>query len=242
MLVSVMCTLAAREVLRWTPDDEARLGKAALSMNLAMTALQDRLAAQREPPNAEQRQHIAQHPERAVEMLQKMGLQDATWLEAVRDHHRASPGPLQDRTPAQQMARLIQRADMFAARLSPRVSRGPASAMAAMKACYFDENQQIDEAGAALIKAVGVYSPGTLVRLANHEVGIVVRRGANTTTPRVAVLVNRDGIATGEHVLRDTSQRELRIESGVARHECKVKINLERLLALTAGPLSSRFG
>ena len=109
-----------------------------------------------------------------------------------------------------------------------------------MQACYFDENRQIDEAGAALIKAVGVYSPGSLVRLANNETGVVVRRGANTTTPRVAVLVNRDGFATGEHVARDTGLREFRIVAGVARHECKVQFNLERMLALTSGPASNR--
>ena len=110
-----------------------------------------------------------------------------------------------------------------------------------MQACYFDENRQIDEAGAALIKAVGVYSPGSLGRLVYNEVGVVVRRGANTTAPRVAILVNRDGIASAEHVVRDTSQRELRIAASVARHDCKVQLNLDRLLALTAGPPSNRF-
>ena len=39
-----------------------------------------------------------------------------------------------------------------------------------MQACYFDENRQIDEAGAALIKAVGIYQPGSYVRLATDEV------------------------------------------------------------------------
>lgn len=242
MLVSVMCALAAREVLRWPEEQEARLCKAALTMNLGMTALQDTLAAQREAPTAEQRELIEQHPERSVALLRQLGLHDESWLEAVRDHHRSQPGPLRDRPEGQVMARLIQRADAFAARLSPRTSRGPAAAMTAMHACYYDENKQIDAAGAALIKAVGVYSPGSLVRLASHEVGIVVRRGANTTTPRVAVLVNREGIATGENVLRDTSQREWRIEASVARQEFKVKINLERMLTLTGGRPSNRFG
>jgi len=240
MLVSLICGLAAREVLQWPERMENTVCKAALTMNIGMTGLQDHLAAQRESPNSEQRQHIEQHAQRSTDLLKKMGLHDADWLEAVRDHHRAGPGNLASRTPAQRMARLIHRADVFAARLAPRTSRRPDLAAAAIQACYFDENRQIDETGAALIKAVGVYSPGSLVRLVNNETGIVVRRGANTTNPRVAVLVNREGFATGDHMVRDTSQREFRIVAGVAQKDCKVKINLGRLLALTAGPASNR--
>ena len=84
-----------------------------------------------------------------------------------------------------------------------------------------------------------MYSPGALVRLANLETGVVVRRGINTTMPRVAILVNRDGIPTGEHPVRDTSQREFRITASVASSDCKVQINLDRMLALTAGPAAS---
>ena len=241
MLTMAMCALASREVLRWPEQDEARVCKAALTMNLAMTALQDRLAAQTEPPTPAQREQIDNHASRSVELLQNMGIDDGVWLEAVHEHHNTAPGALHDRTDGQRMARLIQRADNFAAQLAPRASRRAVAAGSALQACYFDENRQIDEAGAALIKAVGVYSPGSLVRLANNEVGVDVRRGANTTTPRVAILVNRDGMPSAEHVLRDTSQRELRITSSVARHDCKVQINLERLLTLTSGVASSRF-
>ncbi len=240
MLVGVMCALAAREVLGWSEHVEATVCKAALTMNIGMTSLQDRLAVQAEPPSATQREQIDHHPARSVALLRQLGLHDPDWLEAVRDHHETTPGALGPRTPGQRMARLIQRADVFAARLAPRAARRSDSAAVAMQACYFDEKRQIDEAGAALIKAVGVYSPGSLVRLATQEVGIVVRRGANTTTPRVAVLVSRDGLATSEHVIRDTSQRELRIAASVAQRDCKVKINLDRMLALTSGPPSSR--
>jgi HD-GYP domain-containing protein (c-di-GMP phosphodiesterase class II) len=240
MLVSVVCGITAREVLQWPDSAQETLCKAALTMNISMTSLQDRLASQREPPTAEQRDYIAQHPQRSVDLLRKMGQHDPDWLEAVRDHHRTLAGDLLSRSPGQQIARLLQRADIFTARLSPRASRRPDLGGAALQACYFDENRQIDVAGAALIKAVGVYSPGTLVRLTNNEIGIVVRRGANTTSPRVAVLVNRDGFATGEHVIRDTGMREFRVIASVAQHECKVKINLARLLALTSGPASNQ--
>jgi len=241
MLVSVICGLTARDVLEWPEPMVDTVCKAALTMNIGMSVLQDRLAVQREAPSDAQRQQIEEHSARSVSLLMDLGLNDPQWLEAVRGHHLTQAGDLGSRTPGQRMARLIQRADMFAARLSPRAARRPSTAALAMRNCYFDENNEIDEAGAALLKAVGVYSPGSFVRLVNQEVGVVVRRGANTTTPRVAILVNRDGFATGEHVIRDTSQRELRIASSVAQQDCKVKINLGRLLALTSSAASGRF-
>lgn len=71
------------------------------------------------------------------------------------------------------------------------------------------------------------------MRLATDEIAVVIKRGANTTTPRVAVVVNRSGMPTGELIVRDTSKREFRIVIGVAQRDVKVKINPERLLALT---------
>ncbi len=136
------------------------------------------------------------------------------------------------------MARLIQRADMFAARLAPRASRVPTSPAAAMQASYFDENRQVDEAGAALIKAVGIYSPGSFVRLNTNEIAAVIRRGANTTTPRVAVLINREGLPVVDPVIRDTSVREHRVVASVPHRDVRIQLNLPRMLALTALPAS----
>lgn len=240
MLVSVMCGLAAREVLKWPIELETTLCKAALTMNLGMTALQDKLAQQIEPPTPAQRAAINAHMETSASMLVEMGVTDPIWLQAVREHHTQEPGPLSTRPPARQLARLIQRADMFAARLAPRASRVPIAPAAAMQACYFDENRQMDEAGAALIKAVGIYQPGSFVRLATDEIAVVVKRGLNTTTPKVAVLVNRSGMPTVEPTLRDTSQREFRVVSSVAHREVKVQINLERLLPLTVSTGADR--
>jgi HD-GYP domain-containing protein (c-di-GMP phosphodiesterase class II) len=240
ILVCVMCSLAAREVLKWSPELEATLCKAALTMNIGMTELQDRLMQQKEEPSPTQRGQIEHHAAQSVQLLTQLGVTDPDWLAAVQDHHTKTPGPLAARLPGQRMARLIQRADMFAARLAPRASREPTSPAVAMQSCYFDENQKMDEAGAALIKAVGIYSPGSFVRLASNEVAAVIKRGANTTTPRVAILINRSGMPTGELIVRDTSQREFRIVSSVPHRDVKVQINLERLLALTRSPASDR--
>lgn len=236
MLVSVMCGLAAREVLNWPAEQEQVLCLAALTMNLGMTDLQDRLAQQLPPPTPEQRRLIDSHAERSVQLLQQVGVTDTAWLEAVRWHHSVPPGPLAAKSEGQRMARLIQRADMFAARLAPRASRVPTSPAAAMQASYFDENRQVDEAGAALIKAVGIYSPGSFVKLQTNEIAVVIRRGANTTTPRVAVLINREGLPVVDPIIRDTSLREYRIVASVPHRDVRIQLNLPRMLALTALP------
>lgn len=233
MLVSVMCGLAARDVLKWPLSVENTLCKAALTMNLGMTAVQDKLAQQSEPPSPTQQAVINAHTETSASMLEEAGVTDPVWLEAVREHHTKQPGALSTHSQARQLARLIQRADMFAAMLSPRATRSPVAPSTAMQACYFDENKQMDEAGAALIKAVGIYQPGSFVRLATDEIAVVVRRGRNTTTPKAAVLINRSGMPTVEPTVRDTSQRDFRVVASVPHRDVKVQINLERLFPLT---------
>ncbi|MDH5204701.1 MAG: hypothetical protein OEY75_05560 [Hylemonella sp.] len=234
MLVCVMCSLASRGVLGWPEQVDETLCLAALTMNIGMTELQDRLAVQTYAVTPEQRKHIDHHPALSVALLEKAGITNAVLLEAVLNHHSVTPGPLASKTPGLRMARLIQRADMFAARLSPRAKRAPLTPAAAMQASYFDENRQVDEAGAALIKAVGVHSPGAFVRLATNEVAVVLRRGTNPLMPRVAVLVNREGLPTAEPILRDTSLRDYRITSSVSRQDVKVQLNLQRLIPLTS--------
>ena len=240
MLVSVMCGIAARDVLKWPAVQETVLCHAALTMNIGMSVQQDRMAQQKEPLNPKQRQLVREHPSHSAALLRQLGVTNRDLLEAVLDHHAKAPGPLAARTLGQRMARLIQRADIFAAAISPRASRAAASTGSAMKAAYFDENSQVDEAGAALVKAVGIYPPGSFVRLTSGEVAVVVRRGSNTSAPSVAVVLNRSGLPNAELSLRDTSRAEWRVTSGVPAKEVKVNVSLARLLPLTRLP-ESRF-
>ncbi len=232
MLVACVCMLVARETLGWKPRQVARLGQAALSMNVAMTMLQDQLALQTDPLTAAQINAIQDHALHSEALLQRMGMADPVWLEAVRHHHSRTPGPLADRSEGMQMARLIQRADLFGARIAPRATRAPMVATAAMQASYYDEQRQVDEAGAALVKTLGVYPPGTFVRLATQEVALVLRRGASAAAPGVAVVLNREGMPTGELIRRDTAQPQWKVSAAVARQEVRLQLPLERLLPL----------
>jgi hypothetical protein len=103
----------------------------------------------------------------------------------------------------ERLARLLMRIDQFAARLSPRIARRAQAGAQAARAIFLDEQRQQDEAGAALIKAVGLYPPGTFVRLANGEEGMVVKRGTSATEPLVAALLGKSGNPLTEPVPRD---------------------------------------
>lgn len=232
LLVCCVCTLVARETLAWPAAQVAVLGLAALTMNLAMTTLQDRLALQKDPLGVAQVDAVQRHAAQSEALLRELGVQDADWLAAVREHHQRAPGPLAARSEAGRMARLLQRADLFGARIAPRATRVPLPVTTALQGCYHDEERQADEAGAALVKTLGLYPPGTCVRLASQEVAVVLRRGASATTPRVAALRGRDGLALSEPIPRDTALDAYKIIAPVAQRELRVTPGLERLLAL----------
>ena len=241
MLVSVVCGLAAREVLQWPEAMQETLCKAALTMNIGMTSLQDRLATQREPPvRRAARLHRTARP-----ALGRPAQEDGPARSRLAGGG-ARPPPHHGRQPGLALARAAHRAPDPACRHLHGTAGAPGIAQAGSglgrhAGLLLRRTPPDRRGGCRPDQGRGVCTrPGSLVRIANNEIAVVVRRGANTTTPKVAVLVNRDGFATGEHVIRDTSLREFRITAGVAQHECKVKINLGRLLALTSGPASNR--
>lgn len=233
LLVAVVADLASRHVAGLTPAHRQSLRCAALTMNVAMTALQNQLAQQSSALTPPQRAEVDAHPARAVEALRAAGVNDAVWLDAVLHHHDAPPGPLAALEAPMRIARLIRRADVFAARMSPRRGRQALSATAAAKAAYLDERQQPDEAGSAIIKAVGLYPPGSLVKLANGETCVVLRRGRRANAPTVACIVNPSGAVLAAPALRQTHLPPQAVSGGVAPHEVKVRLHLQRLLQMS---------
>jgi HD-GYP domain-containing protein (c-di-GMP phosphodiesterase class II) len=233
VLVAVLCELGSRHVAGTTPAQRVSMRCAALSMNVSMTTLQNQLAMQDSPLTAPQRSQVESHAARSAQALRAAGVSDELWLEMVEHHHDAPSGPLADMSPGMRLARLMRRADIFAARMSPRRGRLAMSATAAAKAAYLNEDNQPDEAGSAIIKATGLYPPGCLVRLANAEVGVVLRRGRRANAPMVASIVNPAGAVLASPALRSTHMPANAVTGGVAPHEVKVRLNLQRLLQLT---------
>jgi HD-GYP domain-containing protein (c-di-GMP phosphodiesterase class II) len=233
LLVMLVCEQAAK-VLGWTPEAMRSLGCAALSMNVAMAALQDHLAMSDTPLTPAVREQIRTHPEQGAQLLREAGLDDAQWLEAVRLHHDHADGqtPLAELPPERQLARLLRRADIFTAKISRRRTRAPMSPVQAAREACLGAGGVPDEVGGALLRATGLYPPGSFVELANGERGIVVARGRRANLPWVASLVAPTGMALGEPALRDTIESRFAVRSAVPSAQVKVRPDHTRILSL----------
>ncbi len=233
ILVMLLCALAGPRLPGWTPEWRRPLTRAALSMNVGMVPMQNELVRQAHPLTPNQRAAIDAHAQRGVGLLQAAGIDDALWLLAVQHHHDAPNGPLDKFEPSLRLARLIQRADRYAARLSARRNRDALSAKAAAQAAFFDEGGHPDEAGQALLGVTGLHPPGAWVKLACGEIALVMKRQPNPKAPLTVVsLINRDGMPLGAPAVRHTALPKFKVEAGVPSGEIRVQPNLEALQKL----------
>ena len=233
LLVCVICALTATHVLRWSASDVDLLMRCALTMNIGMADLQDELTFQVGPTDISQQVLIAEHCNLAVHILEVFGVVDKDWLTIVRRHHKTIQEPLQSEFVTERLIGLLNRADIFAAKLTPRISRDAQPSSLAMKSIYIGAQAKADAVGAAIIKAVGIYRPGSFVKLASGEVGLVIRRDGNTTTPVVAVVLNRNNVPVVAMAIRDTSDKKYAVISSMPSSTVKVTLNLQRILDLS---------
>ncbi|MBX3600876.1 MAG: hypothetical protein KF863_09630 [Rubrivivax sp.] len=233
-LLTLLIAEQAARLLEWPAERVDALGRAALTMNVAMVRLQDMLAQTDHKPTPEMRVQIDGHAEAGARQLAEAGLKDALTCAVVRLHHDASEArhALAELAPERQLARLLRRVDIFCAKMSRRRAREPMSPVQAAREACLGAGGVPDEIGGALLKAVGLYPPGSFVELASGEVGIVVARGRRANLPYVASLVSPSGTPLGEPALRDTIEQRFAVRSAVPPDKVKVRPPHERLLAM----------
>ncbi|MDR7332424.1 HD domain-containing phosphohydrolase [Roseateles asaccharophilus] len=225
------CHAAAR-FLGWSAEDQRRAFQAALTMNLSMVDLQARLASQVSPPTTLQREAIHQHPTLSAELLEQAGVTDHLWLEAVAQHHELPdgtgyPGGLTD---VGELATLLRFADVYTARLSARANRPAMSAQQAGRELHLMADS--NPLAAALIKAFGVFPPGSLVRLASGELGLVVGNGEKAYHPLVATLTDTRGEPRLTPLRRDTSRDGLAVVGLLSPQSLPMRLSDERIAEL----------
>lgn len=216
---AIICVFATRAMGMEAATARALAG-AALTYDLALGPLAAQLNGQSERLSYTQLAQVRAHPEVGLRLLEAAGITDPVWVDAVLHHHERLDGsgyPHGLRGNAiREPTRLLAIIDIYTAMLRPRVYREALPARMALRSIFLERGKQVDEGLAMmLVKELGVYPPGTLVRLANDEIGIVLRRGEDAAHPQVARLVTADGACGGAQVLRDTRRPEYQIVDSV---------------------------
>jgi hypothetical protein len=233
LVCAVLCHLIAGE-LQLPRRERDSLVRAALTMNVAMTAMQDVLANQADKPSPAQQEMIRVHPVKSAMLLGNMGVNDEDWLEVVGSHHnnRVDEGDFGEVPPAQRLARILKMVDRYAAMISPRLSRSGRNATESARAVMANNPTRGDEIGQALMRVVGLCPPGSFVRMDSDELGVVLRRSPKANLPFVAIVGGADGHLLLAPRLHATAQGAPTIRTALPATGVRAQLNHYQILSL----------
>jgi len=237
VLTAVTCILISRH-LGWNQASTMSLVKAALTMNMTIFELQGQMAAQDHPPRDKQRAALQAHPAQARELLEKNGVSDVAWLDAVSQHHERADGTGYPTgcTEIGDMAAVLRVADVLMAKIAPRTLHPAITPKDAITQLYRDDKG--GPLSAAVVKELGVHPPGDFVKLASGELGIVLQRTANARAPIVACITDRSGHPVAHTERRDTAQAEFAIVAAANDKTMLKRLAPERLYGFASVSLA----
>ncbi|WMW81003.1 DUF3391 domain-containing protein [Undibacterium cyanobacteriorum] len=189
--VSVLAMMIASE-MKCTEAQIKSVGMAALFHDLGKVNIPDKILNKTEPLTKPEQNFFELHPDYGVEVGKKAGLPPVV-LEVIASHHEYLDGtgyPKKLKADAIRMpTRIVTIANVYdnlCNHIDPAQSLTPHEALSSM---YAHRRAQFDSAiMATLIKSLGVYPPGTIVRLSNEAIGLVMNVNVGKPLrPRVLV-------------------------------------------------------
>jgi HD-GYP domain-containing protein (c-di-GMP phosphodiesterase class II) len=220
------------ERMGWSEDERRRLTHAALTMNVGMNALQTQLTNQLGPLSSQQRDAVRDHGRTSRAWLERAGITDRDWLHAV-EHHHVTPngGALTEHAKqAGDLACMMHYNDVYLAKISARASRAALPSHVASRTLFMQADGQRNPFVSSLIKELGIYPPGSCVKLANGETGVVVQRGEAAHLPKVCSLLDPVGRAFPEPVRRDTALAPFKVVDALPRGALAKRLPTSRRL------------
>jgi putative nucleotidyltransferase with HDIG domain len=225
--VTVLSLMLAR-ALSLGDAEMHELGLGALFHDFGKTEIPDAILLKTDPPTKSERALLEMHCEYGLGIAGKAGLQKPA-LDIVMQHHEYVDGTGYPRKlvghQISRLARLVtivNSYDNLCNPVNPDAALTPSEALAQMFAHHrarFDEVQF-----PAFIRCLGVYPPGSVVRLSNDMPGLVL--SANPDKPlKPNVLVYDEGIPAEEAVIVTLSREpELRISRSLRPADLPAKV------------------
>ncbi len=230
-IYSALLSDLTAEVLEYPTEQRLSLRCAALTANLGMYRYQDKINDQISPLTENQRGELHLHPYQSVQMLKSIGVTDDTWLNAIAHHHEKNdgsgyPAGITSNT-IEKDSKIIALADSYLAMITSRAYSEEIIPKVALQQIYKLATEEDQTLYLAFIKTLGIFPPGTYVKLANGEIAIVTQRSLEDTLKcKVVSIYNKDMKAFNVPIERDTSNKEHAIKEFFAPSK---KLNLDPL-------------
>lgn len=214
IFAAVLMTLLA-ERLKQTGGDRLMLQRAVLTANISFIDFQVLLNSNNNPLSPQQKQRIREHPLESRAMLEKAGVTDDTLLQVVSQHHERSDGsgyPQQLRGESIHIGALaVAVCEFYTAMIDDRAYRSTYQAGEALQELYKNSADREKKVQTQFIKLLGIYPPGTFVKLASGEIAVVHRRVPEKVMPRVKAIFGPDKKPYLGGILRDCNNPKFKV-------------------------------
>lgn len=221
---AIIALLLARSMEK-PPHETESIVAAALTMNAGMVRQSEVYQLNDTPLSDAERAAVRRHPDEGAELLRLAGIGDEKWITYVRMHHEVEDGsgyPAGSRD-VPQNARLVGLADRYCALVSARNYR---RSLQPPEAC----RKLVAECGDAAVgwhleRQVGLYPPGTLVRLHVGETGVVMSRAG----PLVHALRSADGTPLAPAKIRAASDPDYAIDAALHEDDARLRFSMRQV-------------
>lgn len=235
VLGAVLAELVARR-LGWSTGDRLALAGAALTRDWGQIALQSELDKAGPTLAAELQSRLRDHPELGATLLQQAGIRHPAWLEAVRQHHERLDGSGYPQGLAGAAigmnARILAIVDCYSAMVRRRPHRAkPMHPQGALRELLDKARGPLDrDLLQLLIHEIGLFPPGSIVRLKCGEIAVVKRPALLPEAAEVFSVYNAEGGVLSAPLRRDTGNPEHKISGVLSLDECRsAAITIKRI-------------
>ncbi len=194
--VAALAALVGKE-LGWPTAQCSELATAGLLHDLGKGRIPDEILFKPDRLDPDERRIMETHPIQGARILMANGENSPLVLTAAWGHHVRHDGQGYPAMPAgfqnSVAAELIHVCDVFEALTASRPYKLALSPRRAYEIMLLDRGGFHPALMAALVRAMGLYPPGSEVRLADDRRAVVVARGQDMECPLVRVIQEADG-------------------------------------------------
>ncbi|MAR92934.1 MAG: HD domain-containing phosphohydrolase [Pseudomonadota bacterium] len=214
----IYCAVIAQLFARQTHMEGSRqqaLMQAVLFCNMTFYEFQVLLNRMDGKLTDAQRAKLEKHPLQSAQIMEAAGFRDPQMIKAIRQHHERPDGSgYPNRLPGadiSDLALVVSMCEVYTARIDNRVYRKPVLARDALAQFQSEADERIKNLLLNFAKSIGLYPPGTWVRLASSETAIVVSRQSNSPVPVVRALFDSNGMPYMGPVARDARDAAFKV-------------------------------